>query len=129
MLTTQGPIPHQFIGDDRHGGHMLRSLFGNVSGGWGDDELLPIPPKPSQVQPGYRLRGDVMVADGSEAYVDGGGVSVIKAGGMETDMTYWGGRRWMVELDPKACSKCPRCPTAYSCPEFSKELGKCDPSA
>jgi len=62
--------------------------------------LLPIPPKPDKVQAGYRLRGDVKVADGSEPYIIAFGVNQGRVAYCPADMTAFAGRRWIAELVP-----------------------------
>ena len=74
--------------------------------------LLPIPPKPDKVQAGYRLRGDVKVADGSEPFIIAFGVNAGLVATCTVDMTVFGGRRWIVELDPV----CPHCQDTHVCP-------------
>ena len=76
-----------------------------------ESALLPIPPKPDKVQAGYRLRGDVKVADGSEPFIIAFGVNAGRVATCTVDMTVFGGRRWIVELDPV----CPHCQDTHVC--------------
>ena len=76
-----------------------------------EEFLLPIPPKPDKVQAGYRLRGDVKVADGSEPFIIAFGVNAGLVATCTVDMTVFGGRRWIVELDPV----CPHCQDTHVC--------------
>lgn len=70
------------------------------------DQLLPIPPRPGKVQPGYRLRGDVEVPDGSGWYVGYCGGEMLATSIVFLREDIYGGRRWMAELDPDYCPKC-----------------------